>query len=98
MFFIVSFLTILNFVYWTFILYRQLYFVNKGGKTGNFRFLNQINVLNVEMFCFALKIVSKYLQQWLLSVSFEHKRQIFAVILQTDKQCQRNLALIFFLA
>ena len=25
----------------------------------NFRFLNQINVFNVEMFCFALKILKK---------------------------------------
>ena len=57
--FIVSFLTILNSgaVYRTFILYRQLYFVNKGGKTVNFSFLNQINVFNVEMFCFAFKIL-----------------------------------------
>ena len=45
MFFIVSFLTILNSgaVYKTFILYRQLNFGNKGGKTINLRFLNQIN-------------------------------------------------------
>ena len=35
--------------------------MNKGGKTVNFRFLNQINVYNVEMFCFALKILLKYL-------------------------------------
>ena len=61
MFFIISFLTILNSgaVYQTFILYRQLYFVNKGGKTVNFRFLNQINVFNVEMFCLALKTLRK---------------------------------------
>ena len=60
--FIVSFLTILNSgaVYQTFTLYRQLYFVNKGGKllTSVF-FLNQINVFNVEMFCFAMKILKK---------------------------------------
>ena len=31
-------------------LYQHLYLVNKGGKTVNFRFLNQINVLNVEVF------------------------------------------------
>ena len=31
-------------------LYWQLYHVNKGDKTVNFRFLNQINVLNVEVF------------------------------------------------
>ena len=37
----------------------QLYFVNKGGKTVNFRFLNQIYVYNAEMFCFALKILWK---------------------------------------
>ena len=57
----VSFLTILNSrdVNGAFILYRQLYFLNKGGKTVNFRFLNQINVFNVEMFCFALKILWK---------------------------------------
>ena len=46
-------------VYRTFILYQQLYFVNKGGKTVNFRFLNQINVFNVEMFCFPLKILRR---------------------------------------
>ena len=59
--FIVSFLTELNSgaVYRTFILYRQLHFVNKGGKTFNFRFLNQINDFNVEIFCFALKILCK---------------------------------------
>ena len=59
--FIVSFLTILNFgaVYRTFVLYRQLYFVNKGGKTVYFRFLNQINVYKVNMFCFALKTLWK---------------------------------------
>ena len=60
-FFIVSYLTILNSgaVYRTFILYRQLCFVNKGGKTVNFRSLIQINVFNLEMFCFALKILWK---------------------------------------
>ena len=59
--FIVSSLTILNSgaVYRTFILYRQFYFVNKGDKTANFRYPNQINVFNVEMFCFALKILWK---------------------------------------
>ena len=58
---IISFLSILNSgaVYQTFILYLQLYFVNKGGKTVNFRFLNQINVFDMEMFCFALKILWK---------------------------------------
>ena len=35
------------------------YFVNKGGKTVNFRLLNQINVFTVEMFCFALKVLWK---------------------------------------
>ena len=55
--FIVSFLTILNSgaVYQTFILYRQLYFVNKIGKTVNFRFLNQINVYNVANVLFLSK-------------------------------------------
>ena len=59
--FVVSFITILNSgaVYQTFILYWQLYFVDKGGKNVNFRFLNQINVYNVEMFSFALKILWK---------------------------------------
>ena len=33
--------------------------MNKGGKTINFRFLNQINIYNVEMFYFALKILWK---------------------------------------
>ena len=58
---IVSFLTILNSgaVYRTFILYWQLYLVNRGGKTVNLHFLNQINVFNKEMFCFALKILWK---------------------------------------
>ena len=61
--FIVFFLTLLNSgaVYQTFILYLQLYFVNKGGKTVNFRFLNQISAHKVEMFCFALKILWKCL-------------------------------------
>ena len=61
--FILSFLTLLNSgaVYKTFILYLQLYFVNKGGKTVNFRLLNQINVYKAEMFCFALKILLKCL-------------------------------------
>ena len=59
--FIVSFLTILNSgaVYQTFTLYRQLYFVNKGGKLLTSGFFNQINVFNVEMFCFAMKILRK---------------------------------------
>ena len=50
--FIVFFLTILNSdaVFDIFMLYRQLYYVNKGGKTVNFSFLNQISVLNVEVF------------------------------------------------
>ena len=30
-----------------------------NSKTVNFRFLNQINVFNVEMFCFALEILLK---------------------------------------
>ena len=59
--FIVSFLTIVNSgtVSKTIILYRQLNFVKKGGKAVNFRFLNLIYVFNVEMFCFALKILWK---------------------------------------
>ena len=50
-----------NAVYQNFILYLQLYFVTKGGKTVNFRFLNQINIYNVEMFCFVLKTLWKCL-------------------------------------
>ena len=30
-------------------LYRKLHFVNKGGKNVNFRFLNQLNVFNVNL-------------------------------------------------
>ena len=33
--------------------------MNNGGKTVNFRFLNQINVFNVKMFCFASEILWK---------------------------------------
>ena len=33
--------------------------MDKGGKTVNFRFLNQINVFNVKMLCFALEILWK---------------------------------------
>ena len=34
-------------------------FCEQGRQTVNFRFLNKINVFNVEMFCFALKILKK---------------------------------------
>ena len=44
-------------------------------------FLNQINVVNVEMFCFALKILRKCSLK-AATVSFEHTRQIFVVRLQ----------------
>ena len=40
-------------------LYRQLYLVNKVGKTVNFRFLNQINFLNVEVFVLHWKYYGK---------------------------------------
>ena len=40
-------------------LYRQLYIVAKGVKTANFHFLNQINVLNVEVFVLHLKYYEK---------------------------------------
>ena len=77
---IVIFLTILNSGadYRTFTLYRQYYFVNKGGKTVNFRFLNQINVFNAEMFVFFC--IENIMEMFVKS--FEYKRQIFVVRLQ----------------
>ena len=43
-------------------LYRQLYLVNKGGKTVNFRFLNQINVLNVEVLLCIENVMEKFVK------------------------------------
>ena len=63
--FYLFFLTILNSdaVYRSFMLYRQLYHVNKGGKTVNFHFLNQINVLNVEVCLFCIEnIMEKFVK------------------------------------
>ena len=65
-------------------LYRQFYFVNKGGKTVNLRFLNKINVLMGNVY-FSLKILWKCSFK-AATVAFEHTRQLFGVILQ----CQIN--------
>ena len=59
--FVIVCLTILNSdaVYQTFMLYWQLYHVNKEDKTVNFCFLNRINVLNVEVFVCIENIMEK---------------------------------------